>query len=229
MDRPHHAALSDQEIEAFQNALKSIPPLHALQPRFRLKDLIKLGAFVAAFHLLSFSTIEPNDPPLVMTILVRNDGPTWSAFESFPLVIKNDAPWPVPNLEMPPLALKVLVPRNERKPRTDDIANIRVSEGAAPREAPSSPNQISKAVSPAPKTTAQKPPSGSTTQTPHPVSFTNFFSALSAALKTQSQTLSNAPSRTITAPSRDNFAPNKSTATPSPSSSGGLLSGLRKG
>ena len=110
MDRPHHAALSDQEIEAFQNVLESIPPPHALQPRFRLKNLFKLGAFVAAFHLLSFSTIEPNDPPLVMTILVWNDGPKWSAFESFPLVIKNEAPWPwpwpVPDLEMPPLAFE---------------------------------------------------------------------------------------------------------------------------
>lgn len=227
MDRPHHAALSNQEIEAFQNALEFVPPPHALQSRFRLNDLFKLGAFVVAFHLLSFSTIEPNDPPLVMTILVRNDGPTWPAFESFPLVLTDEASWPVLDFEMPPLALKAPTPRIERKPRTDDIANFRMNEGAAPREAPSSPNQVSKAA--APKTTAQKPPSGSTVQTPRPVSFTNFFSGLSATLKTQSQTLNNAPSRTITAPSKDNVAPSKSTPTPSPSSIGGLLSGLRKG
>jgi hypothetical protein len=228
MDRPHHAALTDQEIEAFQNAFDHIPPPHAIQPRFRLNGFFKLAIFAAAFHLLSFETIEPNDPPLVITLLVRDDTPTWTAFESFPLVLTNETSWPVPDLEMPPLALKSLMPRINRNPSAVDIAKFRVTEGPVPREAPSQRNQVSTAAPPPSKTTAPKPPSGSTTQTPRTVSFTDFFSGLVAALKTQSQTL-NAPSRTFTAPSRDNFAPSKSPTPPSPHSIGGLLSGLRKG
>ena len=185
MDRLHHAPLSDQEIEAFQKALESIPPPHAIQPRFRLNGFFKLAIYAAAFHLLSFETIEPNDPPLVITLLVRDDTPTWTAFESFPLVLTNETSWPVPDLEMPPLALKSLMPRINRNPSAVDIAEFRVTEGPVPREAPSPRNQVSNPAPPPPKTTAPKPPSGSTTQTPRTVSFTNLFSGLSAALKTQ--------------------------------------------
>ena len=64
MDRLHHATLSDQEIEAFQNAFDTIPPPYALQPRFSLNALIKPGLLVVAIHLLSYGTIEPNDPPV---------------------------------------------------------------------------------------------------------------------------------------------------------------------
>lgn len=84
MDRLHDAALTDHEIEAFHNAFDQIPPPHSLKPRFSLNTLVKAVALVTLFHLLSFGTTEPNDPPLVITLVMRGDSPSWIAFDRFP-------------------------------------------------------------------------------------------------------------------------------------------------
>ena len=245
MDRPHDAALTDQEIEAFQNAFDLIPPSYAIQPRLSLYALVKSGLFVVAFHLLSFGTIEPNDPPLVMTLVMRDDTPSWKAFDKFPLTIEPDINWPIPDLTLPPLALKALPPRLKQAPSPTEIASFRLNEGSAPRETVSSQTSstITAAVSPT-KPQPQKSQVGSNSPSPRPVNFTTFTSNLSAALKSQGQVLGTFSSRPTTHPSRDPVTPNKGTpsigtpsigtpsiGTPSmgTSSIGGFLGGLTKG
>jgi hypothetical protein len=148
MAREHATVLSSDEVEALSKAFDRAPTPHVLQRSSRLKSLIKIGAFASGMIFLSYGEMTQHDTQIVVSADQAQGEPTWLMLQRFPLVLAPDAPWPEPDLTLPPLALlslpKAITPRNA-KPLTQ-ITTIRagdnLSSGDLTRQAAASAKSI---------------------------------------------------------------------------------------
>ncbi len=108
MARERASVLTSAEVEALSHAFDSVPAAYALQHRFRLKSLVKIGSFASAIVFLSYGEMTPHDTQLVLRDLQAQAEPTWVTLQRLPLTVTADGLWPVPDLIMPTLALASL-------------------------------------------------------------------------------------------------------------------------
>ena len=130
MARERPSVLSSDEVEAFRKAFDRAPTPHALQRSLRFKSLIKMGAFAGSMIFLSYGEITPHDTQIVVSADHAQSEPTWLMLQRFPLALAPDAPWPDPDLTMPPLALLSLplaITLNKPKP-ISQTATIRTGD-----------------------------------------------------------------------------------------------------